>query len=108
MIDKQLTKSNDSMLIRERVFDNMIKGNDGLEIMHKVTSKEKKILKKALDGIKGWNFNPIDVVTNGIGDYYFICKVKTIIENLQMKMARIYIKIQEDNKPRLLSIEEIA
>jgi len=27
---------------------------------------------------------------------------------LQMKMARIYIKIQEDNKPRLLSIEEIA
>ena len=86
----------------------MVKENDELEIMHKVTSKEKKILKKALDGIKGWNFNPIAVVTNGTEGYYFICKVKTIIENLQMKMARIYIKIQEDNKPRLLSIEEIA
>jgi len=86
----------------------MIIEDEKLEIMHKVTSKEKKILKRALDGIKGWNFSPIEVVTNGIGDYYFICKVKTIIENLQMKMARIYIKIQEDNKPRLLSIEEIV
>ena len=86
----------------------MIKQNDELEIMHKVTSKEKKILKKALDGIKGWNFNPIGVVTNGIEGYYFICKVKTIIDNLQMKIARIYIKIQEGNKPKLLSIEEIA
>jgi len=92
----------------EGMFDNMIKENEELEIMHKVTSNEKKILKKALDGIKGWNFNPISVVTNGIEGYYFICKVKTIIDNLQMKMARIYIKIQEDNKPRLLSIEEIA
>jgi len=86
----------------------MIKENEELEIMHKVTSKEKKILKRALDGIKGWNFNPIEVVINGIGEYYFICKVKTIIDNLQMKMAKIYVKIQEDNKPRLLSIEEIA
>ena len=86
----------------------MVKENGEVEIMHRVTSKEKKILKRALDGIKGWNFNPIEVVTNGIGDYYFICKVKTIIENLQMKMARIYIKIQEGNKPRLLSIEEIV
>ena len=86
----------------------MVKENDELEIMHKVTSKEKKILKRALDGIKGWNFNPIEVVTNGIGDYYFICKVKTIIENLQMKMARIYIKVQEGNNPRLLAIEEIS
>jgi hypothetical protein len=86
----------------------MIKENEELEIMHKVTSKEKKILKRALDGIKGWNFNPIEVVINGIGEYYFICKVKTIIDNLQMKMARIYIKIQEGNKPRLLSIEEIV
>ena len=107
MIDKQLTKYNDNIFI-ERMFDIMINENEELEIMRKVTSKEKKILKRALDGIKGWKFNPIEVVTNGIGDYYFICKVRTIIENLQMKMARIYIKIQEDNKPRLLSIEEIV
>ncbi|OOM05571.1 hypothetical protein [Clostridium saccharobutylicum] len=86
----------------------MEKENKGLEIMNIVTSKDKKILSKALNGIKGWNFNPIAVVTNGIEDYYFICKVKTIVENLQMKMARIYIKIQENNKPRLLSIEEIV
>ena len=95
------------LYLLERVFDIMIKEKEEFEIMHKDTSKEKKILKRALDGIKGWNFNPIEVVTNGIGDYYFICKVKTIIENLQMKMARIYIKIQEDNTPRLLGIEEI-
>ena len=31
----------------EGMFDNMIKENEELEIMHKVTSKEKKILKKA-------------------------------------------------------------
>ncbi|AQS11097.1 hypothetical protein CLOBY_32510 [Clostridium saccharobutylicum] len=86
----------------------MEKGNKGLEIMNIVTSKDKKILSKALNGIKGWKFNPIAVVTNGIEDYYFICKVKTIVENLQMKMARIYIKIQENNEPRLLSIEEIV
>lgn len=86
----------------------MIKENGEFEIMHKVTSKEKKILRKALDGIKGWSFNPIAVVTNGIEGYYFICKVKTIIENLQMKMARIYIQVQDGNKPRLLSIEEIS
>ena len=90
------------------MFGIMVKENGEVEIMHRVTSKEKKILKRALDGIKGWNFNPIEVVTNGIGDYYFVCKVKTIIENIQMKMARIYIKIQEGNKPRLLSIEEIV
>ena len=92
----------------ERVFDNMVKENEGLEIRNKITTKDKKILNRALDGIKGWNFNPIAVITDGMEDYYFICKVKTIIENLQMKMAKIYIKIQEDNRPRLLSIEEIA
>lgn len=86
----------------------MVKENEELEIMHKVTSKEKKILKRAVDEIKGWNFNPIEVITNGIGEYYFICRVKTIIKNLQMKIARIYIKIEENNKPRLLGIEEIA
>lgn len=85
----------------------MMKENEELEIRNKVTTNDKKILNKALDGIKGWNFNPVAVITNGIDDYYFICKVKTIIENLQMEMARIYIKVQEGNNPRLLGIEEI-
>jgi len=85
----------------------MVKENEELEIRNKITTKDKKILNRALDGIKGWNFNPIAVITDGMEDYYFICKVKTIIENLQMKMAKIYVKIQEDNTPRLLSIEEI-
>ncbi|NSA04360.1 hypothetical protein FHU26_004909 [Clostridium beijerinckii] len=65
-------------------------------------------MQKAISGIKGWSFNPIAVVSNGIEEYYFICKVKTIIENLQMTMARIYIKVQDGNKPRLLAIEEIV
>ena len=85
----------------------MIKESEELEIREQVTVDDKKILTKALDGIKGWNFNPIAVITNGDEDYYFICKVKTIIENLQMTMAKIYIKIQNGNNPRLLSIEEI-
>ena len=87
---------------------NMVKGHEELEIRKQVTTKDKQILSTALDGINGWNFNPIAVVTNGIEDYYFICKVKTIIENLQMKMVKIYIKIQGNKKPRLLSIEEIV
>jgi len=86
----------------------MERDNEELEIRNTVTKKDKRILSKALDGIKGWNFNPIAVVTNGMEEYYFICKVKTIIEDLQMKMARIYIKVQEGNKPRLLAIEEIV
>lgn len=94
-------------MLLERVFDIMMKENEELEIRNIVTAKDKNILNKAVDGIKGWNFNPIAVVTDGMDDYYFICRVKTIIENLQMKMARIYIKIQEGNKPRLLAIEEI-
>lgn len=85
----------------------MMKENEEFEIRNEVTTNDKNILNKAVDGIKGWNFNPIAVITNGMDDYYFICKVKTIIENLQMKMARIYIKVQEGNKPRLLAIEEI-
>ena len=84
-----------------------IKENEELEIRSEVTIDDKKILSRALNGIKGWKFNPIAVVTNGVEDYYFICKVKTIIENLQMKMAKIYIRVQEGNKPRLLGIEEI-
>lgn len=95
-------------MLLERVFDIMLKENEELEIRNIVTAKDKNILNKAVDGIKGWNFNPIAVVTDGMDDYYFICRVKTIIENLQMKMVRIYIKIQEGNKPRLLAIEEIV
>lgn len=95
-------------MLLERVFDIMMKENEELEIRNIITAKDKNILNKAVDGIKGWNFNPIAVVTDGMDDYYFICMVKTIIENLQMKMARIYIKIQEGNKPRLLAIEEIV
>ena len=86
----------------------MIKESEELKIKDQVTIDDKKILIRALDGIKGWNFNPIAVVTNDMEDYYFICKVKTIIENLQMKMARIYIKVQKGNNPRLLAIEEIV
>lgn len=85
----------------------MIKENKELEIKSEITTKDKQILSIALDGINGWNFNPIAVITNGIEDYYFICKVKTIIENLQMKMAKVYIKVQKDKKPKLLAIEGI-
>ena len=86
----------------------MTKVYEELKIRKQVTRQDKQILNTALNGINGWYFNPIAVVTNGIEDYYFICKVKTIIENLQMKMAKIYVKIQENNMPRLLSIEEIV
>ena len=85
----------------------MIKEIKKLEIRTTVTPKDKEVLSMAVDEIKGWNFNPIAVVTNGIEDYYFICKVKTIIENLKMETAKVYIKIQEGSNPRLLAIEEI-
>ena len=85
----------------------MEKINDNLEIKSEITNEYKEILNTALDGINGWDFNPIAVVTNDSEEYYFICKVKTIIENLQMKLAKVSIKIL-NTKPRLLSIEEIA
>jgi len=85
----------------------MIKEIKELEIRTTVTPKDKEVLNMAVDRIKGWNFIPIAVVTNGIEDYYFICKVKTIIENLKMETAKVYIKIQEGSNPRLLAIEEI-
>ena len=78
-----------------------------LEIKNEVTDDDKEILNTALDGINGWNFNPIAVITNGIEDYYLICKVKTMLETIQMKMAKIYVKIQKNKEPRLLAIEEI-
>ena len=79
-----------------------------LEIKSEVTVHDKEILSAALDGIYGWNFNPVVVITNGIEDYYFICKVKTMIETIQMKMAKIYVQKQKNKRPRLLAIEEIS
>ncbi|MGN0144199.1 MAG: hypothetical protein ACI398_04400, partial [Clostridium sp.] len=70
-----------------------------LEIRDEVTLEDKEILNKALEGIHGWNFKPVALVTNGIDDYYFICKVKTMIETIQMEMAKIYVKIQKNKKP---------
>lgn len=85
----------------------MEKENDKLEIKDSVSIEDKQILRKALDGINGWNFNPIAVVTNGVEEYYFICGVKSVIENLQMEVAKVYIRVQKDSEPRLLAIEEI-
>ena len=85
----------------------MEKGITPLEIKSEVTLEDKEILNTALDGIYGWNFNSIAVITNGIEDYYFICKVKTVIKSIQMKMAKIYVQIQKNKRPRLLAIEEI-
>ena len=86
----------------------MVKENRELEIKSEITIEDKQMLIRAVDGINGWYFNPIALITNGIEDYYFICKVRTVIENLQMKIAKVYIKIQEGNKPRLLAIEGIS
>ncbi|QGH22272.1 hypothetical protein [Clostridium butyricum] len=86
----------------------MDKGIAPLEIKNEVTDYDKEILSIALDGIYGWKFNPVAVITNGIEDYYFICRVKTMIETIQMKMAKIYVQIQKNKKPRLLAIEEIC
>ncbi|CUU45786.1 hypothetical protein ACUH7Y_02950 [Clostridium beijerinckii] len=85
----------------------MLREIEELKIKDKITVEDKQMLRKALDGIKGWKFNPVAVITNGIEDYYFICRVKTVIKDLQMKMAKVYIKIQEGSNPRLLAIEEI-
>jgi hypothetical protein len=79
-----------------------------LKIRGILTIEDKQILVRALDGMIGLNFNPIAVITNEIEDYYFICKVKSIIKNLQMKMARVYIRVQKDSEPRLLEIEKIS
>lgn len=86
----------------------MVKEIEELEVRSIITIEEKHMLRAALDGINGWNFNPIAVIRNGIEDYYFICKVKTIIKNLEMKLAKVSIKIQEGNNPRLLAIEDIS
>ncbi|WP_026888765.1 hypothetical protein [Clostridium beijerinckii] len=83
----------------------MLTNDVDLEIRNTITTKDKKILRKALNGITGWRFIPIFVIINCKGDYYFICKVKA--KNMQMKIAKIYIKTEKDNSIRLLTIEEI-
>ena len=85
----------------------MLREIEELKVKDRITIEDKQMLRKALDGIKGWKFNPVAVITNGIEDYYFICRVKTVIKDLQMKMAKVYIKIQEGSNPRILAIEEI-
>jgi hypothetical protein len=100
-----MIKANNRILL-ERIYI-MIKKDGKLEIKSTITKKDKIILNKALNGICGWRFIPIFVIINGIEDYYFICKVKTIIKSTQMKIAKIYIKVQKDMNPKLLSIEEI-
>ena len=84
-----------------------MKNDNTMEIKSEITNSDKQILQVAVDGINGWSFNPVALVTNGEDEYYFICKVKTVIEDLQMKMARLYVKMM-NTKPRLLSIESIA
>jgi len=86
----------------------MIEEIKELEIRNIITIEDKQILRVALNGINGWNFNPIAVVTNEISDYYFICKVKTVIKDLEMKLAKVCIKTLEGNNPRLLAIEKIS
>ena len=81
--------------------------NEEFEIRKIVTAEEKEILTRALNGINGWRFTPITLVTKGIEDYYFICKVKIMLGNVHMKIAKVHIKIEKDDEPQLLSIEEI-
>jgi hypothetical protein len=86
----------------------MVKEIEKIKIRTTVTAEDKQILRIALDGISGWNFYPIAVIKKGIEDYYFICKVKTIIKNLKIKTVKVYIKVQDKKGPMLLSIEEIV
>ena len=53
----------------------MDRKSEELRIENTVTLEYKEILNTALDGIYGWDFNPIAVITDGTQDYYFICKV---------------------------------
>ena len=43
----------------------MINENNQMEIRKDITIEDKEILSKAVDGINGWDFNPIAVITNG-------------------------------------------
>lgn len=91
----------------ERGFDIMVKEGNVLKIKNTITNEDKQMLRRALDGINGWNFNPVAVVTNEDEDYYFICKVKSGMKKLQMQMAKIHIKVKKDDEPKLLTIEII-
>lgn len=82
--------------------------NEEFEIRKIITAEEKEMLARALNGIHGGSFTPITLVTRGIEDYYFICKVKIMMGNLHMKIAKVHIKIEKDDEPQLLSIEKIS
>lgn len=84
----------------------MLKENKRMEIRSEISTEEKIILNSALDGINGWRFSPIAIITNGKEDYYFICKVKVIIKSLRMKIAKVHIRVSNNN-PQLLRIEGI-
>jgi hypothetical protein len=75
-----------------------------LEIRNIITIEDKKILWEALEWVNGWVFNPIAVAVKDIEDYYFVCNAKSVINDLKMKIAKVHIKLQESNSPRLLSI----
>lgn len=72
-----------------------------------VSDRDKQILRIALNEITGFSFYPISLINYRNEDYYFICKVKSIIKNLKIDIVRVYIKIHEKKGPILLSIEEI-
>ncbi len=85
----------------------MLKENKRMEIRSEISTEERIILNSALDGINEWRFSPIGVITNGKEDYYFICKVKVLIKNLKMKIAKIHVRVSDDSNPQLLRIENI-
>ncbi|HCW54853.1 MAG TPA: hypothetical protein DG753_14210 [Clostridium sp.] len=77
-----------------------------LRIENTVSSEEMEILNAALKGISGWRFYPIAVITNGGMDYHFICKRHPVMSRLEITIAKIYVRIQQ-NEPKVLAIEEI-
>ncbi|MCI1579244.1 MAG: hypothetical protein LKH93_09590 [Clostridium beijerinckii] len=84
----------------------MLKENRKMEIRSEISIEEKVMLNDALDGINGFKFDPITVITNGAEDYCFICKVKVIIKSLRMKIAKVHVRVSNNN-PQLLRIEGI-
>jgi len=84
----------------------MLKENRKMEIRSEISIEEKVMLNDALDGINGFKFDPITVITNGVEEYYFICKVKVIIKSLRMKIAKVHVRVSNNN-PQLLRIEGI-
>lgn len=70
----------------KKSFSNVILNE--LNLSKSITIEEKQMLWEAVDGINGWNFNPIAVVTNNMKDYYFICKVKTVIKKFRNESGK--------------------